>query len=142
MLYKVDRASMAASLEVRVPYLDNTVIDYALTLPLNKKSTTVYEYKAPLKELLSKLAPHYDTTKPKRGFNFPLTDWLHKYWKDQVVSTITKSKLEAVGLPAQPFLGIVEKFYKGVKCTNEVWYLFNLLLWHDNFKTKYKNLIK
>jgi asparagine synthase (glutamine-hydrolysing) len=130
---------MATSLEVRVPYLDNTVVDYALRLPLREKSTAEYNHKAPLKTLLAKLAPHYDTHKSKRGFNFPLSEWLRKRWKDQVMATITKENLEAIGLQPAPFLSIVDKFYNGVKCTNEVWYLLNLLLWHDNFR---KNIRK
>jgi asparagine synthase (glutamine-hydrolysing) len=138
MLYKVDRASMATSLEVRVPYLDNTVIDYALQLPLNRKSTAQFKNKAPLKELLTKLAPHYDVSKPKKGFSFPLSEWLQTSWKELVMETITKKNLEALNLAPAPFLGIVDKFYnKNVNCKDEVWYMMNLILWHNKFKKRY-----
>ncbi|HZX74475.1 MAG TPA: asparagine synthase C-terminal domain-containing protein, partial [Cyclobacteriaceae bacterium] len=136
MLYKVDRASMASSLEVRVPFLDNRVIDYALTLPLSSKSTPEYHTKAPLKKLLHQLAPHYDLTLPKKGFNFPLEYWLRNEWRDRVLSTITKENLEAVGLPASPYINIVNRFYAdGLNAANEVWYLLNLIQWHQHAKS-------
>ena len=64
-----DRSSMATSLEVRVPYLDNKVLEYALQLDLRKKSNSLFKNKAPLKELLIKLAPQYNANKPKKGFS-------------------------------------------------------------------------
>lgn len=135
MLYKVDRSSMATSLEVRVPYLDNDVINYALSMPLTSKSTMQFQNKAPLKKLLSELAPHYNLNQPKKGFNFPLTHWLRTEWKEIVLDTITKNNLQELGLPAEQLLWVVKQFYeKKVSCTNEVWYLFNLVLWHQKFK--------
>ena len=136
MLYKVDRASMAASLEVRVPYLDNDVVDYALTLPLRLKSTDQYKNKAPLKQILNKLAPHYNVNKPKKGFNFPHSEWVRSRWKDKILSTITKESLNEVGLDAAPILHILDQHYhKSKNHTIEVWYIFNLILWHNKFKT-------
>ena len=92
MLYKVDRASMASSLEVRVPYLDNEVIDYALAMPLSEKSNGKFKTKAPLKELLQQLAPHYSLYQQKKGFNFPLRDWLKNNWRDLVTSTAFRQR--------------------------------------------------
>jgi asparagine synthase (glutamine-hydrolysing) len=133
MLYKVDRSSMATSLEVRVPYLDNKVLEYALKLDLGFKSNSKFKNKAILKELLLKLAPHYDANRPKKGFSFPLKKWLRTEWRDQVLSSITPFALNEVSLPAEPFMKIVRDFYE--KDTNshvEIWYLFNLVLWKQN----------
>ncbi len=135
MLYKVDRSSMASSLEVRVPYLDNMMIGYALKLNFSDKSTNRHKNKSPLKNLLANLAPHYDINKPKKGFSFPLTHWLKTDWKEMVLEAITKSSLEDIGLDPGPYMNILNGFYnKNVNCTNEVWYLFNLILWHRSFK--------
>ena len=135
MLYKVDRSSMASSLEVRVPYLDNDVINYALKLDLDAKSTLEYQNKAPLKKLLNQLAPHYDIMKPKRGFNFPLQKWLKNEWREMVLDTITKGNLERLGVQSSHYLNIVERFYrKDAQYTTEVWYLLNLVLWHNRFR--------
>jgi len=136
MLHKVDRASMAASLEVRVPYLDNTVIDYALSLPLSEKSNSIYRHKAILKKLLTHLAPHYPVDRPKKGFNFPLDNWLRNHWRDKTLQSIDKDTLTALGLDAKPYLDIVRRYYAGDKknCI-PVWYLLNLALWYRKYKS-------
>jgi asparagine synthetase B (glutamine-hydrolysing) len=135
MLYKVDRASMAASLEVRVPYLDNTVIDYALTLPQHSKSNAQFKHKAVLKELLQQLAPHYDINRPKKGFNFPLDEWLRFEWKELVLASINKESLCALSLDHKLYMNMLQKYYAGNKryCI-VVWYLLNLVLWQQKFK--------
>jgi asparagine synthase (glutamine-hydrolysing) len=130
MLYKVDRSSMAASLEVRVPYLDNIVVDYALRLPLGDKSNSTFTHKAPLKKLLQQLAPHYQVTKPKKGFNFPLDKWLSTAWKEKTIGLVNSENLRSIGLNDREYLGAVRQYYKGEKrnCL-PVWYLLNLVMW-------------
>jgi asparagine synthase (glutamine-hydrolysing) len=136
MLYKVDRSSMASSLEVRVPYLDNEVVDYALAMPLHLKSNERFRTKAPLKELLMRLAPHYDINKPKKGFNFPLQKWLRENWKELVLSTINKNDLEDAGVDAKPLMDIVTGFYASRNnYFTDVWYIFNLALWLKKYKS-------
>lgn len=134
MLYKVDKASMAASLEVRVPYLDNEVVDFALALPLKYKSNEAFKHKAIVKELLQRLAPHYDINRQKKGFNFPIDNWLRFKWREQVMAAINKESLSALSLDADWYLNMVQQYYAGNKrnCL-AVWYLFNLVLWHRKF---------
>ena len=135
MLHKVDRASMAASLEVRVPYLDNVVIDYAFKLPFQYKSNEDFKHKAILKQLLQRLAPHYEINRPKKGFTFPLDKWLRLAWRDRVLSLINKDSLARLGLDYKIYLPIIDKYYKGNKqLTIVVWYLLNLVLWEKKFK--------
>jgi asparagine synthase (glutamine-hydrolysing) len=135
MLYKVDRSSMASSLEVRVPYLDNEVIEYALTLPLSEKSTQQFATKAPLKELLLKLAPHYDIGRPKKGFNFPVEKWLKENWKDLVISMVTRENLLAAGLEPDRYLSLVQNFYLSRNnYFTDVWFIFNLCLYIQKMK--------
>jgi asparagine synthase (glutamine-hydrolysing) len=139
MLYKVDRASMASSLEVRVPFLDNEVVDFALNLPYKDKSNNQYQNKALLKILLQQLAPHYNINKPKRGFNFPLKEWLKTKWKDEVYAGVTTPLLQDLGLDAKRYLSIINDFYyKNASYEIDVWYLYNLALWKKSFD-KLKN---
>jgi asparagine synthase (glutamine-hydrolysing) len=141
MLYKVDRASMASSLEIRVPYLDNSVIDFALRLSLSQKSTPSFLTKAPLKSLLTKLAPHYQMLKTKKGFSFPLDSWLRNEWKTMVLDSVTKSTLDELGLPGDKMMKIVNAFYtKGANHLYEVWFLFNLTMWYSSFKSKLQSI--
>jgi asparagine synthase (glutamine-hydrolysing) len=136
MLHKVDRASMAASLEVRVPYLDNKVIDYALALPLSAKSNNAFRSKAILKQLLQRLAPHYAIDRPKKGFNFPLDNWLRFQWRDKVTELVNKETLAALGLDEKIYGDIVRRYYEGDKrnCI-PVWFLLNLALWYRKYQT-------
>ena len=74
VLTKVDRASMACSLEVRVPLLDRRVVELAASLPMNLKLralTTKYVLKRALRGLL----PSEILTRPKKGFGIPLGRW-------------------------------------------------------------------
>ncbi len=135
MLYKVDRSSMACSLEVRVPYLDNEVLEYALALPFADKSNNRFQNKAPLKQLLLQLAPHYDVNKPKKGFSFPLRKWLKENWKDQVLSSMDANAMLSAGLEPAKYIGLVNDFYKkDTSYHTDVWYIFNLMLWMKSFK--------
>ncbi|HEV2481836.1 MAG TPA: asparagine synthase (glutamine-hydrolyzing) [Puia sp.] len=134
MLHKVDRASMAASLEVRVPYLDNKVVDYALALPWRERSNSSFAHKAVLKQLLQRLAPHYRIDRPKKGFSFPLDSWLRFQWRDQVLDLVNRPTLEALGLDNNLYTDIVRRYYAGDKKNYiAVWYLFNLALWYRKY---------
>jgi asparagine synthase (glutamine-hydrolysing) len=134
MLYKVDRASMAASLEVRVPYLDNAVIDYALALPFTQKSNDQFRHKTILKQLLKRLAPHYKIDRPKKGFSFPLDKWLRLNWKDLAHSSINKETVASLGLDEKIYLPMMRNYYGGdKKFAIVVWYLLNLILWNQKF---------
>jgi asparagine synthase (glutamine-hydrolysing) len=74
VLAKVDRASMACSLEVRVPLLDHRVVELAASLPMRlklRRLTTKYV----LKRALSGVLPHDVLVRPKKGFGVPLGRW-------------------------------------------------------------------
>src|SRR5205823_4534604 len=75
MLVKVDRMSMAHSLEVRSPFLDHRIVEFALRLPPTWKihgRTTKYA----LRETARGFLPTATISKPKQGFNVPLREWL------------------------------------------------------------------
>ena len=75
ILVKVDRASMANSLEVRSPFLNHKVVDKAFDIPLDyklKNKTTKYI----LKDLLSEFLPESFVNRPKMGFAIPIERWI------------------------------------------------------------------
>jgi asparagine synthase (glutamine-hydrolysing) len=81
ILTKVDRASMAVSLETRAPFLSRAVFDFAWSLPspwLSGGGQT----KRILRKLGHSLAPELDWNGPKRGFSVPLDDWLRGPLRD------------------------------------------------------------
>jgi asparagine synthase (glutamine-hydrolysing) len=133
MNYKVDRSSMAASLEVRVPYMENAIIDFALQTPMHLKSTTTFSQKALLKQLLLKLAPHYSNTTVKKGFNFPLEKWLKLHWRENVHNVVSDSALDKLGIEKPPIRKMINEFYKGKNnASSDIWYLYNLVMWYQH----------
>jgi len=84
-LPKVDTGSMRHSLEVRVPMLDEELMDFALSLPWWRK-ITVKEGKVPLRRLAAQRLPAEVVRKPKHGFGVPLDLWLPPALKREVTA--------------------------------------------------------
>jgi asparagine synthase (glutamine-hydrolysing) len=77
MLAKVDRMSMACSLEVRVPLLDHTLVEFAQAIPIDLKIKGMHS-KYLLRQALTPWLPPAILRRPKRGFNPPLEFWLQR----------------------------------------------------------------
>ena len=75
MLAKVDRTSMAHSLEVRAPFLDPTLVELALSLP-SRLHFGLFSGKRLLRRALRDLVPPHVLRAPKRGFEVPVGHWL------------------------------------------------------------------
>lgn len=97
ILTKVDRASMAHSLEVRVPLLDHQVMEYAASIPSRYKLHRGQE-KYIFKKILSQLLPADVLNRPKMGFSIPLAEWFRKDLKQSFEQRLFSEKTVSGGL--------------------------------------------
>jgi asparagine synthase (glutamine-hydrolysing) len=103
---KVDRATMAYSLEARAPLIDYRIVEFARSLP------TEYKFKGKnqkriLKDILYTHVPKHIFDRPKAGFTMPLKVWFRKELKDYVLT-----ELNAEGLCSIPDINVEDGLYK------------------------------
>jgi asparagine synthase (glutamine-hydrolysing) len=96
LLVKVDRMSMACSLEVRVPLLDHTLVEFALTIPMDLKVKGL-RTKHLLRRALAPWLPPSILNRPKRGFNPPVEFWLQDHLEDYARQHHLMETLAATG---------------------------------------------
>ena len=100
---KVDRASMAHSLEVREPLMDHPLVEWAATLPSNLKIRG-NEGKYLLKKALEPRLPNDVLYRPKMGFAVPLARWFRGPLKQRVRDAVLGERLAATGWFNRPYL--------------------------------------
>jgi len=136
MLFKVDRSSMAASIEVRVPFLDNEIIDIGLREAAFRQDRPL---KWQLRQLLGQMAPHYDLTSPKKGFSFPLLRWMREQWLNLLQEIIYESDRQAVGIDDDQIFSMLQSFKKGNDNVGyALWIQANLLLWYRTKSAQFR----
>src|SRR5438093_1262422 len=134
ILVKLDRASMMASLEGRVPLLNNDFVAYATSLPLHMKLNGL-RTKFLLKRALRGILPDRILDRPKKGFGIPVAEWFRGPLKEQMLSALSRDRLAAHGLfEPRAVQQLVEDHLSG-RWDNrkQLWTLFAFELWHEGY---------
>lgn len=143
LLRDIDAASMAHSLEVRVPFLDPVMADLALSLPDEAKlgsdpratSNAPRSYreagtKRILLDVVKNLLPPGFDTRPKTGFSMPFNSWLKGPLRDVLLDTLSAESVTQRGLlDAQAVSGVRDQFLSGVTDWPQPWLLMMIELW-------------
>lgn len=126
ILVKVDRASMAHSLETRVPLLDHRLVEFALRTPLHRKIRDGRS-KWLLREVLYRHVPRTLIERPKQGFAIPLDRWLRGPLRDWAESLLAPSALQRSGwLQPAPITSVWQEHLSGQR--NHQQRLWNVLM--------------
>lgn len=127
-LVKTDRASMLASLEVRVPYLDELILERILPLSADHRVIDG-ELKALLKPLAKRLLPPAVWDRPKHGFDVPISPWLAGKWKP-ALETVLEWGEEHADIFHYPYLRRLQRQNERDRQTGRyLWNPFVLLAW-------------
>lgn len=134
ILQKVDRASMAVSLEGREPFLDHRLIEWAAQLPDNYKYYKGSK-KHILKEIVHQYIPKQLMDRPKMGFAIPIENWLMIDLKDHVTHYLNDYKIEEQGIFNHVFVrNIKQDFYSGKKeLALKLWYMLMFQMWYEKW---------
>ncbi len=134
LLVKIDRASMAASLEARAPLLDREIVRFAWGLPSRFKLKDRVS-KWVLREVLYRRVPRRLIDRPKAGFEPPLADWLRGPLRDWAQALIASDRLEADGLiDPEPVRAVWEEHLKGQRNWHfELWTVLMLQSWRERW---------
>ena len=135
ILVKVDRASMAHSLEVRAPFLDKTLTSFIARLPTRMKMKG-FKRKLLLKRAMADSLPRNVLRRPKKGFGIPLASWFRGPLRQLAQDTLSRSQLEERGLFSveyvQQLLG--EHNSRKFDHRKQLWSLLVFELWRQQRK--------
>ena len=133
-LFYSDRLSMAASIELRVPFLDDAVADLAQRLPTGLKIRGLHG-KHVLRRAVDGFIPHEVVRRRKAGFGAPVRSWLRNDLQDVVADTLSPERLRARGWLEPAETGrIVAEHQRGVADhTYRIWLLLGLEMWARAF---------
>ena len=129
LLMRIDRFSMASSVEARVPFLDPDLVDYVYRLPLDLKvrdGVTKYV----LKEAVRDVVPAHVATRPKQGFAAPTSQWFveghGRLLRDLLRTDAIRAHFEV------PYLeGLLHRADPRSLDTGQIlWPILNFALWH------------
>ncbi len=134
VLVKVDRMSMAHSLEARTPFLDYRVVEYAARVPSRQKIRGL-ETKWLLKRCMEKKLPHDILYRKKEGFSIPMKNWLRQELRPLMEDTLSSNRIKKEGLFDHDYIaGLKSDHIAGrVNNSHQLWPLMVFHFWKDKY---------
>jgi asparagine synthase (glutamine-hydrolysing) len=134
ILTKVDRASMAVSLEARVPLLTHPLVEWSWRVPQRFKLAEKGDQgKLLLKEVLYRHVPKELIERPKQGFGMPMAKWLRGPLRDWAEALLGIAELEAAGLISGPIKNAWRAHLAGEDRLPQLWTVLMYLQWRQNW---------
>ncbi len=129
-----DRISMAHSLEVRVPFLDHHVLEYAATIPPALKLRGL-ERKHILKRAVADLLPPHILNRRKMGFSVPLPEWFRGELRPFLEDVLSRTAVQQAGVFEYPVVRrlLDDHFARRANYVNHIWGLLTFMLWHREY---------
>jgi asparagine synthase (glutamine-hydrolysing) len=137
ILCKADRMSMAHSLEVRPPFLDPRIVEFAASLPQTWK-VRGFRQKLILKELMRGKLPACVLTRAKTGFDIPTHDWFRGPLRALLMDTLSTQAIDATGVfSAQAIHSLIrDHMERRINAGYHLWGLLTLFLWMKRWKVE------
>jgi asparagine synthase (glutamine-hydrolysing) len=137
ILTKVDRMSMATSLEARVPLLDHKLIEFVTQIPSELKLKGL-ETKYIFKKAMEGIVPKEILYREKQGFGVPINEWINSQLKERMLETLgDKRTLERGYFEPKYIQSLLDEHAKGRRDhSHSLWLLLMLELWHREFVDK------
>ena len=134
ILTKVDRASMAVSLEVRAPFLDPRVAEFAASLPCNYKLRGL-KTKYILKKAVHDMLPNFVTRRGKKGFGVPVAEWLKANLRPLARDLLSPERVRRAGVFNADYIAkLQDEHERGIANHRKLlWTLLMFELWHESF---------
>jgi asparagine synthase (glutamine-hydrolysing) len=125
---------MAASLEVRAPFLDYRLVDFVNSIPFEQKMK-YFRTKYLLKKLMENKLPKEIIYRKKKGFAVPLAKWFKGELKDFVLDILSQSRIEREGLFNYSYINnLLKEHFKGQKDNRKpIWTLMAFEMWREKW---------
>jgi asparagine synthase (glutamine-hydrolysing) len=134
LLVKVDRASMACSLEVRTPFLDHRLAEFAAGLPSSLRLRG-FTMKYLLKKAVEEWLPREIVSRQKRGFSVPIASWMRNDLRNLLDRVLDEDQLKQQGIFNAAFVRRLLGEHLSGKADHRkaLWTLLCFQLWHDRW---------
>ena len=133
VLMKVDKMSMATSLEVRVPFLDHRLVEFAARIPSQTRFPGL-RTRAIYRKAMVGVLPEFILERGKQGYSLPLKTWLRGELREYMTTLLNGSPLLQEHMNLSYINQLIDEHQRHVKNHNHVlWALMNVAIWHRRY---------